>query len=721
MILKWKKLNYSRKFAFFSPFILVPLLMSIICISGCNKVEESPITYTRQQEIGLYEQTGSPIDIILLLDQSNSMSGYQNESPTDPNNIRVEASKYFITNLSRRSESVPYLRIGLINFGTDISKENIENLTEVKSDLDDPNTKELIDSIKPLSLQYTSFIKAFRAAYDQFKTYKTYELKRKPVLVVFTDGEPDDTRNLKMSGYFNELDSFFKDYLQKIGCSIFMIGIDNTGEVWAKSVSYWQKIIGADNIFKIESMDDLFSQYNEIIQKLFYLPITTPDVFTRSLEFDVQPYLEEIQFDIYPETKEIAVDIIDSENRKISESDPDVKVKEYPTYKTVIVSSPLPGKWKYEIIKGQGKVKIYKTLIPNKMSLVSPSSEQVLGRPFNIIFAFLKSDGSEVQLLPEYPLVFSGKLIHPDGTMLNLEFKKGEKGIYFTDNKYSPESEGPCKIVLIATGREGFEIKNEYDINIVKAPFISLLKPEDLSKLTGFRKELDIEIMLNYGGKIIDPAKFFQTDPSALIWAQIVRMPDGKQSKIVIPLKPSANTIGEFLGKLPANLNEKGQYILKIELDGKLISDSSQFKDTLTCTFYVYPSVLDYLKTYWYVSLIIALTIVVFYKRRLFFGGRLSGTLIVNGEEIELRGIEMTFGGEGSQIVIDQNIIGIYGFIVPGQSEKDPEGNLRTSLEIHYKSTPESKKPDAIDILEEGQTITITIDKIGKVIKYIRE
>ncbi|MGC8691071.1 MAG: vWA domain-containing protein [Caldisericum sp.] len=716
MISERKKLKHERVFNFFSLFVIILLLLPIICLTGCNKVVEKPITYTRQEEIGLYEKVGTPIDIFLLLDQSNSMSGYGNEPATDPKNIRVEASKYFITNLSRRSENEPYLRIGLINFGTDVNKENTVDLTEVKSDPEDTNTKKLVDSIKPLSLQSTSFIKALKVSYNQFEAYRTLELKRKPVIVIFTDGEPYDNRNLSLSNYFSEIDSFYRDYLQKIGCEIFMIGIDTTGKTWAKSVSYWEKIIGSDQIYRIESMDELFSKYNEIVQKLFYLPITSPDIFTKSLEFEVQPYLEKIQFDIYPETKEIAVEIVDSENKKISEANPDVTVKEYPTYKTVVVSNPPPGKWKYEIVKGQGTVKIYKTLIPNKMNLVSPSLEQVLGRSFKVIFAFLKSDDTAVQLLPEYPLVFSGKIVSPDGNTVNLKFKKGEKGIYFTE-EYNPQSEGLYKIILIATGREGFEIKNEYNISVQKVPYISLNSPQDNSNLKGFRKELEIEVTLNYENKLIDPSKFFETDPSALIWAQIAYLPSGEKSKIVVPLQPSADTIGKFIGKIPINFNMKGQYILKVELDGKLKSTNNQFKDTLTSSFYLYPSILDYLKIYWYVILILILSIIAFWKRRLIFGGTLGGTLLVQGEEFPLSGHKMTIGGKGADIIIDDSKQGIFGYIVPRLSEVDPKGNLRTSIEIHYKSSSESKKFDIVDTLENNQTMTI----FGKIIKYIRD
>lgn len=706
-----------KKFPFLIGFFLVFVLIVSLVSCKPKTTRETNFTFTQQEkQISLYEKVGSPMDVILLLDQSGSMNGYNNEPPTDPKNLRIAASKYFINNLSRRSEIEPFLRISIVNFGTDVPKNNIMPLTTVTSKPDDQGIHLLTSSLKSLSLGYTSFIKALKVAYGQFTEYKTVKEKRKPIIIIFTDGEPADTRHLSMESYFKELQTYYNTYLKKINCETFVIGIDATGSTWAKTISYWEKIVPKDHVLGIENMDELFERYNEIIQKSFYLPVTTPDTFAKTLQFEVPPYLENIQFDIFPATKNIAVAIINAEGKKLSKENPNVYTTNYPTYKTIIVSDPIPGKWKYEIIKGQGEVKIYKTLIPNKMNLVSPSSRNALGRPFNITFAFLKSDNSVVRLQPEYPLNFSGKVISPTGIVTKLRFKKGEKGIYFTENEYNPEKEGKYRIILIATGREGFEIRNEYTINVEKTPYIVLNSPSNGTKFSGFRKNLNIEATLYYDKKALAPSKFFETDPNSLIWAQIVRLPTGKTAKEVVSLAPSPEEIGKFIGTIPVSLNRKGQYILKAELDAKTLS-GERFKDTATSTFYVFPSFIDYLKIYWYLVLLLIIALLVAY---LIWKGslpQLQGYFYINGEEIPLEGYKMTIGDRNCNIILGDNVSGKIGFVKAVWGEKNEEGIRETLPEIHYKSSTESRKFDAEETLSDNSTVTI----LDKVIKYIRK
>ena len=613
--------------------LTICLLFAVNIFICCSKQQEKPIKFTRQEEINLYEREGTPIDIILLLDQSASMSGFGQTPATDPNNLRIEASKYFLINLARRSECEPFLKIGIVNFGTTVKDEYIADLTIVTSNPDDQGVTGLLSFLKPLSLGYTSFIKALESAHRIFLKSMTFQAKRKPIIVIFTDGEPDDERHLTLEKYFEEIENFYNNSLKKINCEIFVIGIDFLGGTWGKTLPYWRKFLSEENIMKIERMEDLHQKYNEIIQKIFYLPSTLPDVFTDSLNFEVQPYLEKIQFDIYPETKDIEVEITDATERKLSERDPNVYIKAYPTYKTIIVSNPLPGIWNYKIIKGKGKVKIYKTLIPNKMRLISPSLKHALGRPFEVIFAFLKENDTEVELLPEYPLIFTGRIISPDGKIFRLEFKKEEKGIYRSEKEFKPEIAGTYKIILVATGREGFEIKNEFPIEIIKSPYVIVKYPINNSSIKGYKKNLKIEAMLMYENKPINPYKFFETDPNSLIWTQLVYLPGGKRSRIVVPLEPSEEEIGRFQGIISEPLKEKGKYILKIEMFGKLLPTNEICRDVVTIRFNVVPSFLNKISSYWYIFLLAFVAAIIsfatnFYRRR----AKLEGYFIINGE-----------------------------------------------------------------------------------------
>jgi uncharacterized protein YegL len=689
-------------------------LFSINIFICCRQPEKKPFRFSRQEEINLYEREGTPIDIILLLDQSASMSGYGNTPPTDPNNLRIEASKYFIINLARRSEYEPFLKIGIINFGTTIRNEFIHDLTPVTSSPDDQRVINLLNFLKPLSLGYTSFIRALESAYQLFIKGRTLQEKRRPIIVIFTDGEPDDERHLTLDEYFKEIEKFYNNSLKKINCAIFIIGIDAAQGTWSKTLPYWKDFLEEGNILKIESMEELHQKYNEIVQKIFYLPVTTPDVVSDSLDFEVQPYLEKIQFDIYPETKGIEVEITDSGGRKLSEADPNVYIKEYPTYKTIIVSSPSPGIWKYKIVKGKGKVKIYKILIPNKMKLVSPSLRHAFGRPFEVIFAFLKEDDTEVELLPEYPLIFTGRIVSPDGKIFRLEFRKEEKGIYRSEKIFNPESEGIYKIVIIGTGREGFEIKSEFSIDVIMVPYIKVNYPINNAAIKGYRNNLNVEVMLMYEGKPINPYKFFETDPNSLIWTQLVYLPGGRKSRMVVPLEPSEEEIGKFQGIITEPLKEKGQYILKIELFGKLVYTGEICRDVVTIRFNLTPSFVNYILSYWYIYfLAIAIGIgsiaTNFYLRR----AKLEGYFIINGEIYYLRGYKATIGGKKARIKITNEFDDVIAY-VKGYWIKNIDTGVRTKeLNLYYKSSLEDKNYDTITLYD-GWSGNI----FGRIFKY---
>ncbi len=692
--------------------IILILSFLLFYISCKPKEKEEKIEISREEEIGLFGKYGTPIDTILLLDQSESMKGFNNYPATDPDDLRIEASKYFINNLSQMSETEPYIRAGIINFGTNVLKENVIELSTLTSKPDDVNIEKLINSLKPLSLGYTSFIKAFKEAYNQFIKYNTLKENRKPIIIIFTDGEPDDERHLSINSYFNEIEKFHNEYLKKINCEIYIIGIDKTGKTWEKTISYWEKFLPKQNIIKIIQMEELFQKYNELIQKMFHLPTAEPDIIVKTLDFDVQPYLEKIQFDVYPETKDIVIEITDAEGNKISENNPDVLIKKFPTYTTIIVSNPISGKWKYEIVKGEGKVKIYKTLIPNKMKLVSPDSNHILGKGFYVIFAFFKSDNTEVKLLPEYPLVFNGKIISPTGDVTTIKFNQGENGIYRSENLYDPEKDGKYKIILTATGREGFEIKDEFEINVVKLPYIIVNYPSKNSIINGFKRNLNVEVLLLYEKKPINSKEYFSTNPNSLIWVQLVYLPDGSKSKYVIPLTPSSIDIGKFNGVIPTSLNIKGQYILKAELNGKLLSNGELFKDIDTVNFIIKPTIIDYLLIYKYIILAIIILSLLFFYVRNSMKPRLEGYIEVDGEDYPLKGNKVTLGGKGSDITIDPNIKGVYAYLV-AKLEKY-EDSVEKIIELHSKSDEKDKNFENQEILGNNSTFKVK----DKIIRY---
>ncbi|HDR00479.1 MAG TPA: VWA domain-containing protein, partial [candidate division WOR-3 bacterium] len=177
------------------------------------------------------EATPRPLDIVLVLDQSSSMRW------TDPENNRVEASRFFVDFLSSYWAREQDHRVGLVNFG-DKKPPNPEDEVHYLISLDTANLAErnrLLGRIKPLDLVYTSFIEAFRTARILFDQAPA-DRERQRVIVLLTDGEPDDTRRLSRAAYFEELIRYYNDSLA--GCNLHVIGLDINDGYWTSTLPY---------------------------------------------------------------------------------------------------------------------------------------------------------------------------------------------------------------------------------------------------------------------------------------------------------------------------------------------------------------------------------------------------------------------------------------------------------------------------------------------------
>lgn len=141
------------------------------------------------------------IDAFLLIDQSGSMKD------TDPHNIRISAAEYFIDLLSQDYSKTLKHRLGIVNFG-DKPPQTIP-LTYLSPE----GAAKLKNSLKPLDLGNTSFISALKEAKREFQRG---ERESQKVVIILTDGEPDDSRKLSLGDYFKEIEDFVRSQMQDV-------------------------------------------------------------------------------------------------------------------------------------------------------------------------------------------------------------------------------------------------------------------------------------------------------------------------------------------------------------------------------------------------------------------------------------------------------------------------------------------------------------------------
>lgn len=696
-----------------NPFFAFLLFLLIFFLSSCAKEEKKTfVSRKAKKSISLLSgERGFAVDTFLLLDQSGSMSGYPSHPATDPKGLRVDAAKYLIRNIAQKSAKKLPHRIAVVNFGSEAKAGLTTSLKEVTNLEDDIGVRELISSLEILSVGDTSFIKALKRAYQGFLAKDTFQKSRKPAIIIFTDGKPDDRRKLKQSEYFEEIEEFISSSLSPKGCSIYIIGVDAYGASWTESMPLWKKILSPDNVYSISSMGDLRKQFNQTIRKLFGIPPVSPDTVTKKgLKFEVPPYLKKIEFHIFPQREGLTLSVFSPDGKAISSKDEDVLFKEYETYDIITVLNPAFGEWRYQIIKGKGKIEVYRNAIPIKMKLISPREVHPLGKPMKLTASFLTPEGKEVEEVPQYPIGLSAKVITPQGKEFDLKLKRKEKGIYSGLPKISEiKSEGVWKVILTIKGGDVYRSSSENLIQVKSMPYIAIDKPKEGSTLP-FGKSLLVEASLLRNGRAVSPKKEFVDHPGLIVLAQIVKMPNGEKSESIwLQPKEDTKTSGKFRGYIEASFQEEGEYVLMTKLAGNLASGGSLPEDYTKISFSLRPTFWQG-NWHWLLGLIViaALGSSIYYLSL----PKLQGILYVQKKGETAReynllnfGHKASIGGRKSDILLTEEAEGKCGYIV-AKRKKGRRGEKKVISQIHYPSSLGSKNLRQKD-LKHGDIVQI--------------
>jgi len=486
-------LEISTVFASKAKFkiLLVAALFLTLPLSACqektgeDKSASGNVTYKAAgKDISLAAWNSEVIaDVILILDQSGSMS--RGKTPTDPGALRVSGSKAFLEFVAGRSRSELPNRFGVINFGSEALAKYSAPLTPIVS-IEDSAIKSVAEQIRPLALGDTSYIKALSFAIESLKEGGSLGTPSNKAMVIFTDGEPDDSRKLTPSQYFDELKHFFDREIKPNKIDLFVVGIDGVGKKWSASSAQWQQIIGDTHIFTAPSMEALKGQFNRIVQRIWHLPETGSSVVSSNAprEFEVEPYLAAVEFHLFPSRKGLALNIYRPNGKPVKPGeDPDAPaIIHLSTFDRLVVQEPDPGMWRYEVVGGDGKVEVLRNPIPFRMQLISPAPQHPQGKQMKVTAEFKRTDGKPVVPHPDYPLGLAAEVVYPSGQKIPIKFpmESAKDGIYLGEPAIEDTSvAGDYRIFLKVSG--GGKYLNQQQVAVAVKPIPYLLAASGFS------------------------------------------------------------------------------------------------------------------------------------------------------------------------------------------------------------------------------------------------
>jgi uncharacterized protein YegL len=552
-------------------------LAIFLCIvpTGCVRKPaptQGPVTYRKaahEIQLGSWESE-LPADIVLLLDQSGSMS--KGEQPTDPNGLRATGSRAFVEFLTQRSSKDQPNRFAVVNFGSHAQRVHACPLTAIRSH-DDPALQSIFAKLIQLDLGNTNIIEAMRLGMQLLREGGSFDYPRNRALVLFTDGEPDDARKLSLAQYFAELSQFIEEHVKPAKVDVFVLGIDAAGKKWSGTVSYWQNLVGSDHVFTTPNMPALKSYFNRIVQRIWHLPEVEPVVVsTKSpVEFDLEPYLAKVEFHIFPSRKGLTLNVIRPDGKVVEPGkDADTPpVKHLSTFDLLVIHDPEPGRWRYEVVGGEGSVEVLRNPIPLRMRLISPAPVHPQGKPMRLIAEFKRSDGKPVQSYRDYPLALTADIVTPSGKRTQVKFplESGRNGVYVGEPTLeAPVEVGEYQVVLKVSGGEKYHSDYVARVQVKPIPYLLVDEPVEGKPLPPARS-LPVRVRLLQAGKPLSPQEAFTNHPDYLIIAQVVETPGGQRGQAVwLNLAKEADTPGRFIGTIPVPSPSEGRYVLAVRL-----------------------------------------------------------------------------------------------------------------------------------------------------------
>ena len=393
----------------------------------------------------VYANGRNGIDVVIMIDQSGSMSGRllgskSHPQPNDEYGHRVAITKNVVNRLAEHVEGTPFVhQVSVIEFGTQASVF-ISNMA-LSYDPNSPGAalrmaQQRISLLKPAKLDYTNTPAAIEKALAEFDKMDKVSgvLTREKFLLLITDGRPSLPPH--STGDLRKQTKIHSTTLTQNGANIWVVGLNDADNYWNEydGPKFWEPIAGYDtqNTPRARLAEPAFPHIATVARYIVdeWLKVSGEENFGE--EAFCPPYLRRIVFDAHFNKPGASLRIMNPNGRTIQPSSAS------DTYARYVIDDPYPGN--YQLQKTPGfSYKIYVEKYPPTLVFLSPKPTANQNIETRIIFQLMKSY-TTLDIIPDLPIEAKIHIKPPSGQTQILDAQFNGEGKFVVT--WTPIEEG---------------------------------------------------------------------------------------------------------------------------------------------------------------------------------------------------------------------------------------------------------------------------------------
>lgn len=497
------------------------------------------------------------LDVLIVIDQSQSMGGGRNEPASDGESHRISLVEQILRRLSADIfESPRRHRASVIEFGSADQTRVAVDWIELAHDPADPakpftTVDFAMARVMPQNLHYTDTPKALALVKSQLDRLPPPPdgAARSHVVLLITDGRPERSNAASAKILRQEIETQVRA-LRNAGAVLWVIGLDKNNRFWDQPLAdggqsdgaFWRSVTGGTDRAEraVGAFPDAVKLANFFVDR--WLRESTP--LPSGWSFVAKPYLRQLVVSVqYPRPRP-AVTLVDPDGRKIAPvaGAGSASGATSGLFNLFVLKDPPTGEYRLISVdptEALIEVREYGPIA----TLVGPGGELPREAPSALAFQLHGANPrTAMEAIPGWPISGTVEITGPGGKpVAELPARMVEKGRVLAD--WTPDTAGQyvARLRLKATGPDGTALDlfrganvNEFPLTVSRhAPIDLMLETPEVGGIGLFPcldgEGVDLRFRLVEGtGRFIERPGEIVADPAAWLKAEAVDPVSGK-------------------------------------------------------------------------------------------------------------------------------------------------------------------------------------------------